>query len=152
MGGFHFLAMTGPFVWPVRSFKARTVLFLWPIHSFWLRTGPIIHRTVLLDRSMTVRFTKRMVSSGHWTVQGPFNDHSMTVSLRCNRSMTGQTVGRPFLLYPFRLFKARTVPLLWPVHLFWLRTGPLFGPLFGPVRSVLIPFFRPGDQKPPILS
>ena len=94
-----------------------------------VRSGPV--RSGLV-RSGPIRAVSSGPKYGHWTVLGPFNDwsnRSMTASLRCNRSVTGQTVGRPFLLYPFRLFKARTVPFLWPVRWFLLGTGPLLGPV-----------------------
>ena len=118
MGGSRFFAVTGPFIGPVRLFKARTAPFLWPVRSFWLilKTG---HRPV------------------RWTVWGPFvllNERSQAVqrtaidqSLNC--SMTIQTIPWPFLYIE---------TVRWPVkpledRSFWIRSVRL---RLGPFRSI----------------
>ena len=76
LGDFFFGAMTGPFVWPVRSFLLGTGPFVWPVRSFWLGTGPLFKGPVIdrfLDRSMTVSLVKRTVIDRYFE---PVDDRS----------------------------------------------------------------------------
>ena len=95
MDGFHFLAETIPFVWPVRSFwpepfrwknRSSTGLNGYPmdrtvLDRLWCkRNGPWTlmsgYQTVTSNRLITFPFTKRTVSNGprigYWTAIEPF--------------------------------------------------------------------------------
>ena len=103
MGGFRFLAVTGPFVWPVHSFWLRTDPFFGPLFLFWPKTVP---------------FVKRPATNSHGTVIGPFHDlwFYKTNGLKRSRKRSlnkPRTVRSPFKPLEDRSFYGGIV--WWPV-------------------------------------